>query len=239
MFKYFFFGGTYRVCARFVPAVVTFVPVGMLVYLLLLQGMPSFYDKAYSLIREHLNLFWKNALALMTIYFWGMFVRILSKWFEGKFFKDELRFPTTDLLLWSNCVFPNAFKKALHVKVAKDVGFKLSTPEAEFCNEREARRLIAVAVARMRERTRGDKIVFWYNVTYGFVRNLTVGSFLSLIAALVLLFLGWMKGLESSLFTIGLFQTLIYLLLIVTARPLCSFTGRLYARALINSYYNL
>lgn len=226
-------------CARFVPAVVTFVPVAVLIYLLLVHGMPAFYDKVYAMMLEHLNPFWKKTIALMIIYLWGMLVRMFSKWCESKFFKDELHFPTTDFLMWSNRVFPVAYKRALYTKVAKDAGFGLLTPEDELRDEREARSLIAVAVARMRDKTRGDKIVFWYNVTYGFVRNLTVGSFLSFVAAFALLCLGWMKGVESTLFAVGLLATLVYLLLMALARPLCNFAGRLYARALINAYYNL
>lgn len=238
MLKYFF-GGTYRMCARFVPAVVTFVPVSVLIYLLLVQGMPAFYDKAYTMIQECINPFGGKAIVLMIIYLWGMLVRMFSKWCESKFFKDELHFPTTDFLMWSNQDFPVAFKRALHAKVAKDAGFGLLTPEDELRDEHEARLLIATAVARMRDKTRGDKIVFWYNVTYGFVRNLTSGSFFSLIAALALLCLGWMKGTGSALFALGLLFALAYLLLIVLAKPLCSFAGKLYARALINAYYNL
>lgn len=226
-------------CARFVPAVVTFVPVAVLIYLLLVQGMPTFYDTVYAMIQAHVNSFWKNATVLMAIYLWGMFVRMFSKWCESKFFKYELHFPTTDYLMWSNHVFPVAFKKVLHAKVAKDAGFGLLTREDELRDEHEARSLIATAVARMRDKTRGNKIVFWYNVTYGFVRNLTVGSFLSFVAAFALLCLGWMKGVGSSLFAVGLLATLVYLLLIALARPLCYFAGCLYARTLINAYYNL
>ena len=226
-------------CARLVPAVVTFVPVAVLIYLLLVHGMPAFYDKAYAMIQEHLSPFWKKAIALMVIYLWGMLVRMFSKWCESEFFKDELHFPTTDFLMWSNQDFPVAFKMALHAKVAKDAGFGLLTREDELRDEHEARLLIATAVARMRDKTRGNKIVFWYNVTYGFVRNLTAGSVFSLVAALALLCLGWMKGTGSSLFALGLLFTLIYLLLIVLAKPLCSFAGKLYARVLINAYYNL
>lgn len=226
-------------CARFVPAVVTFVPVAALIYLLLVQGMPTFYNKAYTMIHGHVNSFWKNVIVVMLVYFWGMLVRMFSKWCESKFFKDELHFPTTDFLMWSNQDFPVAFKRALHAKVANDAGFGLLTIEDELRDEREARLLIATAVARMRDKTRGNKIVFWYNVTYGFVRNLTAGSVFSLVASLALLCLGWMRGPGSTLFALGFLFTLIYLLLIVLAKPLCGFAGKLYARALINAYYNL
>ena len=226
-------------CARFVPAVVTFVPVAILIYLLLVQGMPAFYDKTHAMIQKQLSPFWRTAIALMIVYLWGMLVRMFSKWCENKFFKDELHFPTTDFLMWSNRVFPVAYKKVLYVKVAKDAGFGLLTPEDELRDECEARSLIAAAVARMRDKTRGNKIVFWYNVTYGFVRNLTAGSVFSLVAALALLYLVWQKGVESTLFALGSLFTLTYLLLIALAKHLCCFAGRLYARALINAYYNL
>ena len=89
-------------CARFVPAVVTFVPVFVLIYLLLVHGMPGFYDKAYVMIQEHLSPFWKKAIALMIIYLWGMLVRMFSKWCESKFF-DNVAKSGMSLLLVPYC----------------------------------------------------------------------------------------------------------------------------------------
>ena len=113
---------------------------------------------------------------------WGLaeVCRQISKFlFQYPLFKeDESNMPTTDMLLWSDDSYPVTIKQMLHKKVLDKYGVKLYSKRAETADPVQARKLIASAVRLIREDTRDNKMLYRFNIDFGFWRNMAGGSLL-------------------------------------------------------------
>lgn len=238
LFSYFF-GGKYKVCARFVPAVLTSFPFVAIYILLVVEGMPAVSEKANKIVQEWLNPYAKIGFGMSIIYAWGFLIRLSSKWVEGVVFDGERNFPTTTLLLFSDSELSVAEKEMARSKFKAEFNIDVGSKDDELENPREVRNRIALAVKGVRDKLRKSEIVLQYNIIYGFVRNVTVGSAFALIPSFILLVVGYEKGMSSSLFAVGLSFSLIYSIIVACSKQLWSFSGNLYAKNLIREYVTL
>ena len=235
MLKYFF-KGEYRFKARFIPAVITALPFFILFWMLFVREDPILMVKLRSFLDQNTPSYGKWALLLVVTWVWAQIVRLSSKLIEEVVFNHELNFPTTNLLLWSNDDLPRSVKTSVHKSLRLEFDVKLLDEAEEMRCEVEARKLIAIAVKKMRDKMRDGRIILQYNILYGFVRNTTIGSVYSFLASLIVLYAGALEGVNSMTFCVGVFLSGFYLLAIMCAKPLWTYTGGLYARTLINEY---
>lgn len=230
------FKDEYSVKARFVPAILTAMPLGFLIaypfseYVLLLKdgfeivAQCSFYASLTA------------SVFIVTIFVWAFIVRLTAKFIESKVFKDELSFPTTKLLMWSDAYYTNDIKRKIHRRIKSDFDVQLSNEREEEANQDEAAIKIARVVARIRDKVRDGRIVLQYNIHYGAVRNLTAGSIFSLVASSLLVLMGYSNQSMHSAMDVGIFLSLLYAIVLATAKFTWPFLGKLYAKTLIDEY---
>lgn len=230
------FKDEYAVKARFIPSILTAIPFGFLFaypfseYVLSLkQGFElvakcSFYA---SLI---------GSIFIVTIFAWAFLVRLIAKYIESIVFNDELSFPTTKLLMWCGTYYPKDIKRKIHRKIREDFEVQLLNENSEKANPIEAAKKIARVVARIRDKVKDGRIVLQYNIHYGAIRNLTVGSPISLIASILLAYMGYSTDSMRSAMDMGIILSLLYMIVLLTAKFTWSFFGKLYAKTLIDEY---
>lgn len=232
----YFFGGKYKVCARFVPALITFLPLGIVFVIFFIRGMSVICERFDGYIQGWLNPCVKLCIALVIVFVWGGIVRIMAKMIEGVVFDEERGFPTTRMLLLRNDILPRSEKANVRAKLCREFQVTLMSLDDEIENPRVARDLIATAVKGARDKMRGSEMVLQYNILYGFVRNLTIGSLPALLASLVILYAGIAKGSTSTVFCLGVFLSAFYGIAVLSAKRLWCWAGNLYAKNLIREY---
>ncbi len=230
------FKDEYAVKARFLPAILTAVPFGFLIAYPLREYVLSLKDGFQFVAKCSFYASLIGSIFIVTIFVWAFVVRLIAKFIESLVFKNELSFPTTELLMWSNAYYPKDIKEKIHRRIKKDFGVQLSNETDEKANAIEAATKIARVVARIRDKVKDGRIVLQYNIHYGVVRNLTAGSIFSLVASILLAWMGYSNILMHSAMDVGIVLSLLYIIVLSTAKFTWSFLGKLYARALIDEY---
>lgn len=230
------FKDEYAVKARFLPALMTAVPFGFLIAYPLSESVQSLKDGFEVVANCSFYVSLVGSILVVTIFVWAFLVRLTAKFIESIVFKDELSFPTTKLLMWSNGYYPKDIKRKIHQRIKDDFDVRLSNESDEMTNQVEAATKIARVVARIRDKVKDGRIVLQYNIHYGAVRNLTAGSIFSFVASTLLILMGHSNNSILSAMDVGIVLSLVYMIVLLTAKFTWTFLGKLYAKALIDEY---
>jgi hypothetical protein len=142
--------------------------------------------------------------------------------------------PTTHLLLFKDEILGKRVKKELHQRIYTDFGIKLLSEHQESINQREARKVIASAVSRIRIRMASNAFVRRRLISYGFARNMVGGSLVA--AAIALLMSLYQYQISGNQLAIAFSFILIYLLVTVFGRAIIRRSGNEYAETLFEQY---
>lgn len=230
------FKDEYAIKARFLPALLTAIPFGFLIAYPFSEYVLSLKDgfEAFAQCSFYVSLV--SSIFIVTIFAWAFLVRLTAKFIESIVFKDELSFPTTELLMWCNTYYPKDIKREIHQRIKNEFDVWLSNEREEETNQVEAATKIARVVARIRDKVKDGRIVLQYNIHYGAVRNLTAGSIFSFVASLLVIWMGYSSQFMQSAMDIGIVLALLYMIVLLTAKFTWGFLGKLYAKELIDEY---
>lgn len=176
-------------------------------------------------------------ISTICLYFLSEFGRLIGKnVFERIYFKDELRMPTTNFMLFSDKTYSDDYKLKIRDKVKADFNIILPNGKDEKENEALARTKIVETMALIRKKLKGNKFLFQHNVEYGVMRNAiggaVLGAFLSILN--IIFFLLIVNVQMAVYISIGLFT--IYSLLLAFSKVVIGFYGRNYAKILFREY---
>ena len=230
------FKDEYAVKARFIPALLTAVPFGFLIAYPVSQYVLSLKHGFETAAMCSFCASLIGSIFIVTIFAWAFLVRLTAKFIESIVFKDEVSFPTTKLLMWSNAYYPKDIKRKIHRRIKEDFDVQLSNENDEKYSPIEAAKKIARVVARIRDKVKNGRIVLQYNIHYGAVRNLTAGSIFSLFASILLVLTGYASNSMSSAMDVGIVTALFYMIVLSTSKFTWTFLGKLYAKALMDEY---
>lgn len=176
-------------------------------------------------------------ISTICLYFLSEFGRLIGKnVFERIYFKDELRMPTTNFILFSDKTYSDDYKLKIRDKVKADFNIILPNGKDEKENEVLARTKIVETMALIRKKLKGNKFLFQHNVEYGVMRNAIGGAVLGafLLILNIIFFLLIVKVPMAVYISIGLFT--IYSLLLVFSKVVIGFYGRNYSKILFREY---
>lgn len=158
--------------------------------------------------------------------------------FQYPLFKeDETNMPSTEILLHSSELLSFQNKQLIRNKIQADFGLSLMDEEQEKLNEREARMIIVDAVKRIREKTRGNQILFNYNCNYGFVRNFMGANVWSFVIVITLMIINFFLPFIANRVIIAFF--LLVSIFFPLAFLILKMNGKEYARQLFTAYQEL
>lgn len=218
------FADTYTIRARIFPAVIGVIPFALVL---------SFVPVEPLLLKVVTAGIFSTAL----VYFGTQFVvRIPAKMFEGWLFSNGLYMPTTNLLLYKDIEYQDQFKDNIRSQIQRDFNISLSSKEEEIEDETSARRKIKDATKLMINKVKGGYLLLKHNYEYGFSRNLWSSSLFGTIGAGILFYFSKIEGNKILVIT-AIVLLCFYLFYLVFGYLLIKYTGKLYARKLIEEYY--
>lgn len=219
----------YNIIARVFPAIIGLVPLFIFQYVFL--GNMLSIDSVIASVVGNIGL---STILLYT--FNQYFVRIPSKMFEDWLFGNQLYFPTTSLLLYSDGEYSDEFKDEMRQSINSDFSIQLPNKEEEVKDEVATRKRIKEAVRIIIGKVKGGYLVLQHNIEYGFVRNLWGASIVGTLGSLLLVSVAEP---QSSLNLLGTTLTIVYALYMLFGFLVIKYFGRAYAKKLIEEYYKI
>lgn len=210
--------------ARLYPTILTAIPM---------LWCYSLY--IHPLLSPHLEGIWDYLPILGDTVIFGAFIwlmvqinRFLSKKiFQQIFYQDELYMPTTNYLMPDSTHFDIKSKMDYYNSVKSHFDIDLLNDFEQIDNERERRKRIMNVSALIREKLRGNKMLYRHNVEYGFFRNLVGGAVPAFIFSLTLVALNYS---DTTIRYGSMFLSIVYLIIILCSKILITHYGNDYAK---------
>lgn len=219
----------YYITARLFPTIIGLVPVFIFQYVFLdnILDIKSFISPVLIDI----------SLSSVILYTFNQyFVRIPSKIFENLIFKNQLYFPATNFLMYSNREYSSNFKDEIRKSVKKDFSIELPNKYFENKHEIDARKRIKEIVNLIINKVRDGHLVLQHCAEYGFVRNLWGSSITGIIGSILIICYSNNGNLINH---IGVALLILYSLYFLIGFFIIRYFSYLYAKRLIGEYYKI
>ncbi|HCU44057.1 MAG TPA: hypothetical protein DF610_03275 [Sphingobacterium sp.] len=221
--------------ARLFPAVLTSIPIFVLVHSIILKN----YKEELIPILPILPILSSMGVSFALMFILIQINRVLSKEiFQRFYFKDELNMPTTNFLMWKDEFYDDSIKLKIQQKIQSMYNIELYSKIDEIQNEDSARKRVAIAVSQIRNGLRGNDMLFQHNVEYGFFRNLIGGCVIAVILSSLIFFIAYSHG-DMSLQNIGLVLFVIYLIPLLLSKKILRIFGNNYAKILFEQFLSI
>lgn len=221
--------------ARLLPTVLTAIPMFLFYWFYIKPKIPfDIFEIVYLNFFGHMSV---NAALVFVLIQINRFVA--KEVFQKFYFKDYLKMPTTELLLFSSSTITKEMKESVREKIKKDFNINLYTEEKEKNYPSEARKQISLAVSQIRILLRGNKALYQHNIEYGFVRNLLGGCLIALVVSVIGLFLALFYGDRVDIPQYFLIFAIVYSVPIIFSRLLVKKYGMYYANILYSEYLSI
>jgi len=150
----------YNLVARIFPALITLIPIVLLNYFYLSLKISGFLSAVASI-----KIISNVSISLLFLFLLAQVNRFVAKeLFEKRYFQDEVKKPTTDLLLYSDTRYSKQFKDQLRSKMAGDSGLQLPTAQNEIDDEVGCRKILTEAVGFVRLKVGSGKLLLQHNI---------------------------------------------------------------------------
>lgn len=223
----------YGIKARMAPAIICAVPFLIFYYWYLSSAsdMLAFLGK--------MKLASDLSFPVILTYLFSQINRHLSKTvFQRFYFKDELKMPTTDFLLYSDSQYTKDYKNDFRSKILSDFKMELPNEKEEVENESETRKRITEAMSLVRKKCEKSEMLLQHNMEYGFFRNLIGGSILSAPASFV--FAAYAAHFHNSVAMYSLIACgIAFSLFLIFSKNLIFEHGNAYAKILFQEYTSM
>lgn len=225
----------YYLKARLFPTVLTAIPALILYNKFVASIYSNQLENIYSALPTITNAILSSAIVFLLV----QINRFLSKEiFQRIYFKDEIKMPTTDMLLKSNSKIDSSIKQNIETKISDKFNISLLNSAEEFGDELRARKLIVTAVSQIRNVLRDNEMLLQHNIEYGFFRNLIGGAFLSLLMSITIVYLSYSAN-DLPIANLGWILVLIYSLPILLSKVIINRYGNYYAKILYEQFLTL
>lgn len=223
----------YELMARLVPAVFTMIlPVLIFNHFFVSDKLSDFLNDI-----NGIKILSNITISGILLYFISQFGRIIGKAvFEKLLFFDELRMPTTDMLMFSNETFSDSHKMKIRGKIFQDFSVELPTQAEENQNEMLSRTRIVEVIALVRKKLSDNKFLLQHNIEYGAMRNALGGSIIGLVLSIFNIVCFTYVVPAPLAVSLSIATAIVYLLLILLSKFLINSYGRSYAKILFREY---
>ncbi|MBC8555994.1 hypothetical protein [Desulfobacula sp.] len=220
----------YSRVARLYPALITLVPVFLLTLGVTQNELTKILGDIMAIqVAGCISI---NVAALFLLIQANRFIS--KEIFERWYFEDELRMPTTEMLLPASTQMSPQFRSKVDTLCQRDFGLPLPTIEEQRKDDMLARRQITDIVAQIRQKVRDGTLLLQHNIEYGFVRNLIGGAPLGIIASIICALYFYAESRAVAIFSVVL--VVLWSGLLLFSKTIIGRFGVLYAKRLIQEY---
>jgi len=221
----------YNRTARVYPSIIILIPFLLFTIYCNIDGLKDVFDDLLKV-----KIIGNITISIVLLYLLVQINRFFGKFlFEKNLFKDELKMPTTNFLLYSNSQFSREYKTKIRDRIYKDFKIKLPTAQEELDDTDNAKKLIVEAIGLIRQKVKNGRLLLQHNIEYGFVRNLIGGSILGLLMSLVDSFYFYSQA-NKLLFGLSLGLLFCFAILLSIHKPIIKHLGNQYAKRLFQEY---
>ena len=223
----------YSLKARIIPTVLTMVlPVFLFNHFYTSEEFSKLTGDLFGM-----KIISNLTISFVFMFFFSQFARTFGKnVFESWYFKDELKMPTTEMLLHSSLSLTPDYRKKIYNKIKARFQITLSTPEEEKENEQLARRKITEAISLIRKGLFNNSFLLQHNIEYGAMRNAIGGSVIGIFLSGFDFYFFYSIIYIHMAFVVSAILCGIYLLLILFSKVIMNLYGKAYAKILIREF---
>lgn len=220
---------TYTVKARILPCIPLMI-VLFVIYTVYSNENVSIIS-IYSLL---LRLIPYSVIFFVSLFFNELNRYISKNIVEKRVFKNGTKWPTTNLMLFSDDTYLDSKKYKIRDKIRAKYHVELSSQSEETDDDKTARKRILEAVEYIKNDLRDNKLLFDRNVSYGFIRNLFGNLCASMIVLSISMFYFRIQygNVNSSL----IFVSIVYLILLVISYMMTLSKAKEYATMLYDQF---
>lgn len=223
----------YTLKARIVPAVLTIIlPVFIFNHFYTSEDLSKFTGDLFGL-----KILSNHSISLVFIFLFSQLARTIGKnVFEAWYFNDELKMPTTEILLHSNTQLTPEFRNKIYDKINAKFNVTLSSSVEEKENEQLARRKITEAVSLIRKDLFNNSFLLQHNIEYGAMRNIIGGSVIGVLLLGFNCIFFYSIVPNHTAFLISSLICFLYLLVILFSKLIMNTYGKAYAKIMIREF---
>ncbi len=223
----------YYLKARLLPTILTALPL-VSVYVFILRPYLSPYLKE---IVPLLPTIGDISFPIAIVFFLVQVNRTLSKeLLQSRFFKGELKMPTTDFLLYNNSEYSTEMKDKIRKKIKEHFEMEMYDAQRETVDETRSRFLIKEAVGQIRVLLKDNEMLLNHNIEYGALRNFLGGCLQAAFFSLVLITKAYFFPYNKGLLILGGFFFALYGTILSMSKWLIHRYGNNYARILYQQF---
>jgi len=219
---------SYTIYARIIPSIISALPIFILWYFLSDSSEIQMLGN-YVLSLQFLKSF---SMALIFLYFYSHLIRVMSKYFENKYFIKANGFPTVYLMQFEDKNLSMEYKIRYRDLVKRQFNLVLYNETREIEDPINARKILSEASDLVKARFGYEYLVLKHNIWYGFFRNIIGGSVFSLIICLVNILLGIFYFENNLIIGSSLLLLMLYLILFLFKKHILIQNGEAYAKKL-------
>lgn len=177
------------------------------------------------------------SISLVLMFYLSQASRIIGKnLFEKRYFNDELKMPTTELMLFSNNQYSDDYKLRFASKVKSEFDINICSKSQEIADEQIARKIIVEAMSSVRKRLLNNKFLLQHNIEYGAMRNTIGGSVLGLLICIInSFFFIFLIPVDFAVYS-SILLGIVYLIFIVFSKSIINSYGIAYAKILFREF---
>lgn len=206
----------YDLYARFIPALVSSIPI-LLLWYHYLEYLVDLQNWIFEI-----KLFGGISVGLILVFVLVFISRDLSKWYQSKVF-NKPGMPSEYLMLPDKHVYSASLRTKYYAQLKSLFDIQIDTD-----NISELKLSLKDGFKLALETVRNNELVFQQNIRYGFIRNLIGGSLIGLIGCCILLILGIIYGSFFLKLSSGIIS-IIYLPIILYSKVLLVKNGEAFA----------
>lgn len=222
----------YTLYARAFPAALTMIPFVVL-YIWVLAPL---VEPILKPVWEYLPVVTGVSINLVLLYLFEQLNRFVSKvCFQDRIFKDDLHFPTTDILMPSNPMLDNETRKRYFELIKRDFDVDVVKSLSKLKTDGEKRMMLTRLVGQIRPMLKNNSMVQQHNREFGFVRNFVGGSVGALLVSIAIIAICCYSPNDALLIT-AIVMVVFYLLCIILSKVLIIKFGKNYAYVLFEQY---
>lgn len=171
----------------------------------------------------------------VLIFLLSSVIRELGRFIEKIHYKNKLFFPSNTLMLYHDNSFSEQMKLSYRAKLSTDYNYIFPTMEEELNNPQKSLILLNEASKLLATEFQADEQIIEANISYGFVRNIIGGLFISIPSAFSCLIIGLYT---RNMFLIQISSVLvcIYCLILLFNKLWLNNNSRRYAEKLFSKY---
>ncbi len=226
---------SYTLYARFFPAIISALPLFILWFFLAENRQ---LNELLTFLLS-IKFYGGVTISVVALYFYAQIIRIASKYFENKYFIDNLGFPTAYLMTYADSTFSKSYKTKYRELVKKHFNVDLLNEAEEVQDVSEARKLLNEVTKQVILKVGDGRLVKKQNIWYGFVRNLIGGTLFSIIFCCINIAVGLTVCKNMLLIIVSVVLLIMYGILFLFRRQILKQNAEAYANQLIAEFISL